>query len=99
MGQIAFSSLILCASLYLIARHEAEISLPIILMITVGASLTGLLASIAIGPFAFLVVLGALAWAIQRFCFVRWSKAWIVTGIYGVSNIALATASIMLRKA
>ncbi len=99
MGQIALSALILCASLYFIARHEAEISLPVILMITAGVSVTGALAALAVGPFALLLVFVLLAWAIQRFCYVRWSIAWIVTGIYAVSNIALSVGIHMLRKA
>ncbi len=65
MAQIAISSFVLCIALYLIARHEAEISLPVILMITVGVSVISILLSLAIGPFAFLVALFILAYAID----------------------------------
>jgi hypothetical protein len=99
MAQIAISCFVICLSLYLIARHEAEISLPVVLMIAVGVSVISLLLSLAIGPFAFLVALVVLAFAIRRFCYIGWPKAIAVTGIYAVTNIALAVATVMLRKA
>lgn len=99
MIQIAISSLALCIALYLIARHEAEISLPIILMITVGVSFISALLSWVIGPFAFIVALCILTFALHRFCYIGWSKAMAVSGVYGVTNIALAVTSMMLRKA
>ena len=98
MAQIAISSFVLCIALYLIARHEAEISLPVILMITVGVSIITLLLSLAIGPFAFLVALFILAYAIRRFCYIGWPKACAVTGVYAVTNIALAAAHVMARR-
>lgn len=98
MAQIAISSFVLCVALFLIARHEAEISLPIILMITVGVSMISILLSLAIGPFAFLVALFILAYAIRRFCYISWSKAWAVTGVYAVTNIALAIGTVMLKR-
>ncbi|MGL5017530.1 MAG: hypothetical protein ACRDBP_05315 [Luteolibacter sp.] len=99
MIQIIISALILCASLYLIARHEAEISLPVVLMITVGVSVISVLLSLFIGPFAFLVALVILAFAIQRFCYVGWPKAFAVTGIYAVTNIVLGVGMHLIRKA
>ncbi len=99
MAQIAISSLVLCLALYLIARHEAEISLPVILMITVGISLISILLSLAIGPFAFLIALAILTLALHRFCYIGWPKAIAVTGVYAITNIALAVTSVMLRKA
>lgn len=98
MAQIAISSLVLCVALYLIARHEAEISLPVILMITAGVSILSILLSLAIGPFAFLVALLVLAYAIRRFCYIGWPKAWAVTSVYAVTNIALAVGHVMLRR-
>jgi hypothetical protein len=99
MIQIIISALILCAALYLIARNEAEISLPVVLMITVGVSVVSILLSLFIGPFAFLVALAVLAFAVQRFCYVGWPKAFAVTGIYAVSNIALSLGMHLIRKA
>ncbi len=98
MIQIIVSALILCAALYLVARHEAEISLPLILMIVVGVSVAAALLSLA-HPLAPLLSLVLLAWAIQRFCYVGWSKAWIVTGIYLVTNLTLAIGTQALRSA
>ena len=97
MGPIAFSALVLCITLYLVARHEAEISLPVILMITAGVSFASLLLTL-VHPLASLLSIFLLAWAIQRFCYVRWSKAWTVTGIYFCANLGLAITKVMLRK-
>lgn len=99
MGQISISSFVLCVTLFLIARHEAEISLPVILMITVGVSMISILLSLAIGPFAFLVALVILTLAIRRFCYVSRPKAIAVTGVYAANNILLASGTILLRKA
>ncbi len=90
MISIAISALVLCAATYLIARHEAEISLPVILMICVGVNIIGGFLGIMIGPFALLVTVVLLAWALQKFCYLPWSKAFAVTGIYLVTNVLLA---------
>lgn len=89
MLSILISALILCAALFLIARHEAEISLPVILLIAVGTSLVSALLSL-VHPFLGLAgLLLALPWAIQRFCYVGWGKAFVTTGIYLVSGFLL----------
>lgn len=51
-----------------------------------------------IHPLVSLLSLFLLAWAIQRFCYVRWSKAWIVVGIYFFANFGVALTKIMLRN-
>ena len=99
MLQIILSALILCISMYLIARHEAEISLPVILMITVGVTVVGAILGMMIGPLALLVCLALLAWALHRFCYLSWPKASIVTAIYLVSNIVLSIGMQSLKKA
>jgi hypothetical protein len=90
MISIIISTLVLCAAMYLIARHEAEISLPVILMICVGVNVIGGLLGLMIGPFALLVTIALLAWSLQKFCYLGWSKAFTVTGIYLVTNVLLA---------
>ena len=97
MAVIAISTLVLCVVLFLVARKEAEISLPMILMIAAGANIAGLLLSLA-HPLAPLLSLVLLAWAIQRFCYVRWSKAWIVTGVYLAVRVGLIIGSQQLSK-
>jgi hypothetical protein len=99
MIQIILSSLILCVAMYLVARHEAEISLPITLMISVGVSVIAGILSIFIGPLALLVALGLLVWSLNKFCYLRWSKAAVVTGIYLVTNITLSVGLKALSKA
>jgi len=99
MIQIILSAVILCAAMYLVARHEAEISLPITLMISVGVSVIAGILSIFIGPLALLVAIGLLIWSLNKFCYLRWSSAAIVTGIYLVSNIVLSVGLKALTKA
>jgi len=90
MIQIIISTLVLCAAMYFVARHEAEISLPIVLMICVGVNVIGGLLGFMIGPFALIVTILLLAWSLQKFCYLRWSKAFMVTGIYLLTNVLLA---------
>lgn len=90
MIQIIISTLVLCAAMYLVARNEAEISLPIVLMICVGVNVVGGLLGFMIGPFALIASVVLLAWALNKFCYIRWSKAFMVTGVYLLTNILLA---------
>ena len=99
MLSIIVNSLVLCAAMYLIARHEAEISFPIVLMITVGVSVIGAILSMFIGPIALLISLALLAWAVHQFCYLSWPKASLVSGIYLVTNVALAIGMQALKKA
>jgi hypothetical protein len=100
MHQIIISALILCTVIFLIARHEAEISLPVILMITVGVSFVGALLGVILSPLVGLVVsLGLLTWALYRFCYLPWPKAGIVTVIYLITNIGLSVGMKALSKA
>lgn len=99
MIQIIVSAVVLCAAMYLVARHEAEISLPITLMISVGVSVIAGILSLFIGPLALLVAIGLLMWSLNKFCYLRWSSAAIVTGIYLVSNIVLSFGLRALAKA
>jgi hypothetical protein len=100
MLQIIISALILCTVIFLIARHEAEISLPVILMITVGVSVVGAVLGVILSPLVGLVVsLGLLTWALYRFCYLPWPKAGIVTVIYLITNIGLSVGMKALSKA
>lgn len=99
MLSIIVNSLVLCAAMYLIARHEAEISLPIVLMITVGVSIVGAILSMFIGPLGFLVSMALLAWAVHQFCYLSWPKASLVAVIYLVTNVILTLGMHALRKA
>jgi hypothetical protein len=98
MASIIISALILCAVLYLVARNEAEISLPVVLMITAGVSIVSLILN-NVHPLASLLSLFLLAWSIQRFCYLRWSKAALVTGIYFCANVGVALVIHMIRGA
>lgn len=99
MLEIIISAVILCAVIYLIARHEAEISLPIILIITVGVSMAGAVLSLLLGPWiGLLLTLALLSWALYRFCYLPWPKAVIVTVVYLITNIGLSLGMKVLTQ-
>ncbi len=77
-------------ALWLVARHEAELSFPRILLLSVGITVLSLLLSLAIGAFALPLIIAATAYGLVRFCYVTWTQAWIVTGIYLATQIGLS---------
>ena len=90
MISILVSTLVLCIAMYLIARHEAEISFPIILMICVGINVLGGVLGMFIGPLALIFTIALLALSLRKFCYLPWPKAFAVTGIYLTTNVILA---------
>jgi hypothetical protein len=92
MAGIAISALLLCVIMFVVARHEADYSLPKVLMVSAGISIVSLLLSMAIGLLAVPVIIGLTMWALHEFCFLRWSRAAIVTGIYIACQIGISLA-------
>lgn len=92
MAGIAISTLLLCVIMFLVARHEADYSLPKVLMISAGISISSLLLTLALGLLAIPLIIGLTIWALHEFCYLRWSRAAIVTGIYIVCQIGLSMA-------
>lgn len=92
------SAFILCGTMYAVARHEADISFPVVLLIAFGVSAVSVILSLFMGLFSLPLVLVALAWALHQFCYLRWSRAWIVTGIYTVAQLGIGMAFAVLRS-
>ena len=77
--------------MYLMAKDEAEIHFGVVLLITLCVSILSIILSRTIGaiwslPFVF----AALAWALQQFCTLRWSKAILVTLVYIAASFGLS---------
>lgn len=93
MFGIFLSALILMGTLWLVARHDAEINFLRMLLISLGITVVSLLA-IPLGFFSLPIIIAALAWALVQFCYVSWTQAWVVTGVYIAAQIGL---SLLLR--
>lgn len=93
MFGILLSALILMGSLWVVARHDAEISFVRMLLLSLGITVVSLLAS-PLGIFALPVIIGVTAWGLVHYCYVNWAQAWIVTAVYIVAQIGL---SLLLR--
>lgn len=78
----AISAFFLCVILFLVARHEADYSLPKVIIISLGLTLVNMVFSIAAGLWVFPVVLFTTAWCVQKFCYLEWGKASIVSALY-----------------
>jgi hypothetical protein len=85
---IIISAGLLCLVMFLVARHEAEISFPIVLLIVLGVSVLSALLR-PLGYWSIPIVFAALAWALQQFCTLRWSKALLITLVYVIVSSAL----------
>jgi hypothetical protein len=87
---LIISAALLCLSMFLVARHEAEINFAIVLLICLGVTVLSYLLARPLGYFSIPVVFGALAWALHQFCCLRWSRALLVTAVYVVASTLLA---------
>lgn len=87
---IVFSAAVLCAIMYVIARHEADYSFPRVLLISLGLGLTDFCLSLLVGPtLGSILVMGLMVWALHQFCYLRWRMAITVAAIYFASMILL----------
>ena len=87
---IIISAAFLCVIMYMEAKHEADYSFPKVLLISIGLSICNIILSIMLGPWiALIIVLGLTVWALHQFCYLRWSMAGIVTGLYIAAQIVL----------
>lgn len=84
------SALLLSAILYFTARHEAEYSLPYMLLVSAGLWLVNLVLGLTLGPVGYLLGAPVTAWALHQFCYVRWGKAILATVIYFALQLGLA---------
>lgn len=94
---IILGAVIMLAAMYVIGRHEAEMSLPIALMIAAGVSVTMWILSVFLGPLALLIGFGLGMWAIHQFCYLGWGKSAAVTAIWFGGLIGFNILIMMLR--
>ena len=81
---------ILCLIMFLVAKHEAEINFGIVILIVLGVSVLDFILTKSIGLWSVPFVFGALAWALHQFCYLRWSRAILVTVVYVAVSVGLA---------
>jgi hypothetical protein len=86
---LIISAGLLCLVMYFVARHEADINFGIVLLICAGITILSMFIVRPLGYWSIPVVFAALAWALQQFCCLRWSKAILVTAVYVVASTAL----------
>jgi hypothetical protein len=87
---ILISAALLCAIMFVLARHEAEIDFKIVLLICLGVSVLNLFTYKALGYLAIPITLVVLAWALQKFCYLSWAKAFLVTIVYVVASTGIS---------
>ena len=96
---IITSAGLLCLIMYIVARHEADYSLPKVILISVGLAACNLVLSLTIGALLALPILvGLTVWALHQFCYLRWGMASIITGIYIVCQIVVGILLVGLIK-
>ena len=86
------SAILLCMIMYLVARHEAEYSFPIVMMVAVGLNIALMFLQFAPPLVALVSMLSLTVWALHQFCYLRWSMAGIVTAIYMVCQLLVGMA-------
>ena len=85
---LLITSALLSTIMYLVAKHEADYSLPKVIIMTVGISICSLLATALAGPWvALIITLGVTVWALHQFCYLRWKMAWLITGIFIITQV------------
>lgn len=91
---LLISAGILCAVMYFIAKEEAEIQYGVVILICLGVSILSYILGRTLHYFSIPIVIGALAWALHQFCYLRWPKAILVTLVYQAVGIGIG---ILLR--
>lgn len=89
---ILFSTIILCGLMHFTARHEADYSFGRVAIIAAVIGLLGLLLTLGLGIWGTPLTLVALAYALHEYCYLRWSKAILVTVLYTVLYVGLQVA-------
>lgn len=76
------AALAMSLTMWIIARHEADASIPRTFLIAFGVSVVTAVCSIFIGIFALLVGFFLAAWAVRQFCYLRWPHAFVVATVF-----------------
>jgi hypothetical protein len=85
---ILIGAFVLMAALYYVARHDAAMEFPRLILVSLGIMMISILLS-PLGLFAAPILGVATAWILMRFCYVSWGQARLVTSIYLVTNMGL----------
>lgn len=85
---ILIGAFVLMTALYYVARHDAAMEFPRLILVSLGIMMISILLS-PLGLFAAPILGVATAWILMRFCYVSWGQARLVTSIYLVTNMGL----------
>jgi len=76
------AALAMSLTMWIIARHEADASIPRTFLIAFGVAIVTAVCSIFIGIFALLVGFLLAAWAVRQFCYLQWPHAFVVATVF-----------------
>ncbi len=79
---IFITAAILSGSLWLIARHDADLSFVKILLISFGFSVVANILVLTLGLWGFPIAIAVLIWSLVHWCYISVLQAVIVTGIW-----------------
>lgn len=88
MIRILIGAFALMTALYCVARHDAAMEFPRLILVSPGIMIISILLSPP-GLFAAPIPGVATAWILMRFCYVSWGQARLVTSIHPVTNMGL----------
>lgn len=98
---ILFQAFIICALLFLIARHEADYSFGTVVLVACGMIAGNLLIGLSFFKWLKLLVLIPIfffsCWLIVKFCWVSWPKGILITALYFTLSIAFEVGKIMYK--
>lgn len=96
LGSIV-GAFVLCIAMYVVGRHEAENNLSINLMISFGLAFVTAILAMFLGILALPLAFGIGMWAINKFCYLGWGKAAIVTASFFIAQILISLIMGALR--
>ncbi len=89
------AALAMSLTMWILARHEAEASVPRVFAIAFVVALVTGISSIFIGIYALIVGFFLAAWGVQRFCYLRWPHAFVVATVFIAVQVG---AALLLRR-
>lgn len=89
------AALAMSLTMWIIARHEADASVPRVFVIAFAVAIVTAISSIFIGIFALIVGFFLAAWGVQRFCYLRWPHALVVAAVFVGVQVG---AALLLRR-
>ena len=95
---IILGAFVLIGAMFVVGRHEAELSLPKALLIAAGVSILTAIASIFLGIFALVIAFGLCWFGVYKLCYLGAGKSAAVAGIYVVVTLAINIGLILLRS-